>query len=395
MKKLLLNATALLLLLTVKAQDNRAQYPLLLQKAFFGVDLGAIHYPFSQNSLAPGYQVQTVQIPAEAPRLTLLGYHFTKNLSARVTYMRPVQWVLFKNVNGDGLKHSVWMNVGGLTVKQNIPLSSKLSVFGEAGLALITRNGFDVHGSPVVADASYSTVSVGGGLEYSINRKWNLDIYSSYSPGKSAIKQPATSFAGLGFTYNMHPLSTETLAKNLDDRITFPKQVLQIAYTTNVLGYGVNHFFAEGKLPVFWGGLAKVEQGLAINYSRNVFHTKRTFSLDVGASVGNWESNLKDESFQSISVYPVLRFTAIRNKIVDCYFFYSVAGPTFISRITIDNQNTGSHFTFRDFMGIGSYLGNRKLFNFEMNIGHFSNGNLFPNNGAVKIPLSFVVGHSF
>jgi hypothetical protein len=31
MKKLLLNATALLLLLTVKAQDNRAQYPLLLQ----------------------------------------------------------------------------------------------------------------------------------------------------------------------------------------------------------------------------------------------------------------------------------------------------------------------------------------------------------------------------
>ncbi|HEY6953905.1 MAG TPA: acyloxyacyl hydrolase, partial [Flavisolibacter sp.] len=105
--------------------------------------------------------------------------------------------------------------------------------------------------------------------------------------------------------------------------------------------------------------------------------------------------NLKDESFQSISVYPVLRFTAIRNKIADCYFFYSVAGPTFISRITIDNQNTGSHFTFRDFMGIGSYIGNRKLFNFEMNIGHFSNGNLFPNNGAVKIPLSFVVGYSF
>ncbi|MGZ3881612.1 MAG: acyloxyacyl hydrolase [Flavisolibacter sp.] len=394
MKRVLLHMLALLFVLTVKAQDNRAQYPLLLQKAYFGVDFGAIHYPFSQQSLPPGYQAQNIEIPAAAPRLTLLGYHFTKNLSARITYMRPVQWVLFKNINGDQLKHSVWMNVGGLTVKQNVPLSSKLSVYGEAGLALITRNGFSIHGSPVVSDASYSTISVGGGLEYRLNSKWNLDIYSSYSPGKTSIKEPATTFTGVGFSYNMHPLSAETVAKNGNDGFSFPRQVVQFAFTTNALGYGVNHFFAEGKVPVFWGGLAQVEQGLAINYTRNVFHTRKTFSLDVGASFGSWESRAKEESFQSISVYPVLRFTVVHSKIADGYFFYSVAGPTFISRTTIDNQDTGKHFTFRDFMGIGSYIGNRKAINFEMNIGHFSNGNIFPNNGAVKIPLSFVIGYS-
>jgi hypothetical protein len=46
-------------------------------------------------------------------------------------------------------------------------------------------------------------------------------------------------------------------------------------------------------------------------------------------------------------------------------------------------------------MGIGGYIGHQKLLNTEISIGHFSNGNLFPDNAAVKIPLSFSIGYSF
>jgi Lipid A 3-O-deacylase (PagL) len=395
MKKFLFSILALLLVFTGNTQDSRVQYPLLLQKAFFGIDVGGIYYPFSNKSLPQGYQAKSIQIPAAAPRLTLLGYHLNKNLSARITYMRPVQWVVFKNVNGDQLKHSVWMNVGGLTIKENIPLSSRFFVFGETGLALITRNGFHINGYPVIRDGSFSTISVGGGLEYHVNSKWDLTLYSAYSPGKANIKQPHTLFTGAGFSYNMHPLSKETIATMNNEGMFFPEQVIQFAFTTNAFGYGVNHFFAEGKVPVFWGGLAEVEQGLAVNYTRNVFHSKKTFSLDIGTSFGSWESKVKDQSFQAISIYPLMRFTFLRNRISSSYFFYSVAGPTFLSKTNIDSQNTGRHFTFRDFMGVGSYIGHHKCVNVEMNIGHFSNGNLFPNNGAVKIPLSFVLGYSF
>lgn len=377
------------------AQNNHVQYPLLLKKAFFGINIGAIHYPFSNGSLPSGYTAQSIQVPSTAVRLTLLGYQLTKNFSARITYMRPVQWVLFKNINGDHLKHSVWMNVGELTVKENIPLNKRFSLFGEAGLALITRNGFNINNTPVISDASYSTFSLGGGLEYHINEKWDLNIYSSYSPSKTTIRQPQTTFAGAGFTYHMHPLSDETIIAKENSMLFFPNQVMQFAITTNRFGYGVNHFFAEGKVPVFWGGLAEVEEGLAFNYARNVFHTKKTFALDIGGSFGSWESKLKDQSFYAISIYPIMRFMLLRSRIGDFYFFYSVAGPTFLSKTTIDDQNTGKHFTFRDFMGIGSYMGHRKSLNFEVNIGHFSNGNLFPNNDAVKIPLSFVLGYSF
>ena len=395
MKKVLLNQLFLILGFFGNTQDKQIQYPFLLQKAFFGIDVGSINYPFSNQSLPSGYKAQTITVPHSSVRLTLYGYHFTKNLSARITYMRPVQWVQYQNLNGDHLRHSVWMNIGALTVKQNIPINSRISLFAEGGFALITRNGFNIDTLPIIKDASYSTASIGVGVEYHLNSRWDLNIYSNLNPGKSKIRQPHTFFLGVGFEYNMRPLSAKTISDKEKDEHPFPRQVLQFAFTTNKFGYGVNHFFAEGKIPVFWGGLAEVEEGLSINYSRNVFHTKRTFSLDIGCSLGNWESKAQGQSFYGISIYPLLRFMLLRTKVSDLYFFYSVAGPTYLSKTQIDSQNTGKHFTFRDCMGIGSFIGRSKLLNAEMNIGHFSNGNLFPDNAAVKIPLSFVLGYSF
>jgi len=358
------------------AQDNRTQYPPLLKKAFFGIDVGWIDYPFSNKNLPANYQAQTIVIPHTAPRLTLFGYHFTKNLSARITYMRPVQWVLYKNLNGDESKHSVWMNVGGLTIKQNIPFTNRLSVYGEAGLALITRNGFDVNSVPVISDGNYSTISAGGGVEYHVNAKWDLNFYFGYAPGKEQLNQPKTVFVGGGFTYNMHPLTVTSDKINSNRNVVFPKQVLQFSYATNKFGYGVNHFFAEGKVPVFWGGLAEVENGFSVNYSRNVFHTSKIFALDIGGSFGSWQSKVNEQNFYAFSIYPLLRFNVLRYRLADVYFFYSVAGPSFISQTQIDGHDTGKHFTFRDVMGVGSYLGHSHLVNTEISIGHFSNGNL-------------------
>src|SRR5574337_179336 len=98
------------------AQNNVDQTPFPLKKAWFGVDAGSLNYPFSNRNLSTGFSAQAVSVPHTAVRLTLLGYHFTKNLSARITYMRPVEWVLYKNINGDQSKHSVWMNIAGLTI---------------------------------------------------------------------------------------------------------------------------------------------------------------------------------------------------------------------------------------------------------------------------------------
>src|SRR4051812_7638125 len=190
---------ALHLIFFADAQDKRAQYPGLLSNAYFGVDLGYINYPFTNEHLAPGYTAANVQVPNLAIRITLFGYRFNKYLSGRITYMRPFNWVEYEDINGDRGKHSVWMNVGGLTMRGQIPLGEKFSLSAETGLGIVTRNGFDINGEDVVSDLSYATLFSGAGLQYHVNRKWDLGVNAGYAPGKKEDRQPHTVSFTAGF----------------------------------------------------------------------------------------------------------------------------------------------------------------------------------------------------
>jgi hypothetical protein len=377
------------------AQDKRAQYPGALSKAFFGVNLGYIQYPFSNVHLRPGFKAESVSIPHGALRITLFGYQFNEHLSARITYMRPFTWVHYNRINGDTAIHSVWMNVGGLTLNGRLPLTEKLSLTGEAGLGVVTRNGFMVSDTSVVDDVSFASALLGAGLKYQLNRKWSLNLEMAYSPERKNHRQPSTQFFSGGFTYHMQPLSEQQVKRNSSSGYIFPEHLVQVGYTTNGLGYGVNKLVSEGPVPIFWGGDAVLRRGISVNYQRNVFHTRKVFSLDVGASFGYWQTRSRRQEFYSLSVYPLLRFTPIRTRDLDVYLNYSVAGPSFISRVELDGEDTGRKFTFRDFMGMGVYAGKSRKLNAEINIGHFSNGNIFPSNAGVKIPLCFNLGYCF
>ena len=377
------------------AQDERAQYPRFLANSYVGVHIGYIDYPFSNSQMEPGFKADSVRIPHLAVRVLLFGHEFNKYLSAQISYMRPVEWVKYQNVNEDRADHSVWMNVAGLTVKSHLPVTKTLSVYGEGGLGIITRKGFEINHSAAVTDADYATVLLGAGLQYHVNDNWDLVVGTTSSPAHSAAGQPHTSIFSGGFIYAMRPLSPEQVERNSNTGFVFPKNIFQLGYTTDALGYGANDLVSKGAVPVFWAADVRVAHGLSLNYQRNLFHTRRVFSLDWGASLSSWKSKNNGEEFSTASLYPVLRFTAIRTKPLDLYFNYSLAGPTFISRTIIDDHETGRRFTFQDFMGVGVFIGGAKNVNAEIRIAHYSNGNLFPRNAGVTIPLGFNVGYAF
>lgn len=383
-----------------KSQDTRNQYPSFLSKTYFEVNIGYINYPFSNSSMEAGYTVHKITVPHTAVRLTLLGYRFNKYLSAQITYMRPVDWVIFRNVTGDSenIKHSVWMNVGGLTIKSQLPITKKFSLFAEGGLGLITRHGFrssKPFTSEIVKNTNYAGYLFGAGFKYHYNDKWDFVLSTTYSPRNLSEKQPYTIFHSLGFTYNMHPLSTERVNDKIKAGYIFPHYLLQIGYSTNLFHYGVNNIFTNGPIPVFWSGEVYVRNGLSIDYQQNIYHTKKVFSLDWGTNASFWESKEKKNNFCTMSLFPLLRFTFLRSKFADYYFDYSVAGPTYISNTNIDNHNTGKNFTFQDFMGVGFYNGVNRRFNAEIKITHYSNGNIFTHNPGITIPLTFNIGYCF
>ncbi len=379
--------------MTLLGQQSRTQYPPGLMNAHFGVNIGYINYPFSRAQLEPGFTVESIGVPHPAVRILLYGLPINEYLSARVTYMRPVNWVEYRNVNGDTYKHTVWMNIAGLTLNAQVPLGKRFSVSGEAGLGIITRNGFEYNNIPVVTNASYATGLFGGGIQYHLSPKWALQLSSAWSPENKKHNQPQTLFVGAGFNYTLRALPEAKLLRNAKAGYVFPRHFLFAGYTTNEMGYGVNNFVSKGAIPVFWGGDVHVRRGFSFSYQRNIFHARKVFAMDWAAHLGLWQTRDERQQFFTASLNPVFRFNAIRTKAADVFFEYSVAGPTYISKTQMDKVRTGKKFTFHDFMGLGVFAGRQRSVYAGLRIAHYSNGNLFPENDGVMIPLTLNLGY--
>src|SRR5436190_21119486 len=124
--------------------DTRTQYPAFMTNSYFTLNLGSIRYIFSNDQLAPGFKSESVDIPHLGARVDLFGHHFTKQLSAQVTYMRPAQFVAYHNVNGDGAVRQVATAYGGFTLVWEAPLSQKVSAYAEGGVGVTSRSGFAI-----------------------------------------------------------------------------------------------------------------------------------------------------------------------------------------------------------------------------------------------------------
>lgn len=374
--------------------DSRTQFPAFLLNSYFGVDLGSINYPFSDRQLEPGFRVQSVAVPHAAARVVLFGHRFHKYLSAQVAYTRPVEWVMYRNLNGIEMSASVWMAIGDVSLKSQLPITTRLGVYGETGLAIVSRTGFVINGAPGVPDARFAAPLFGGGLEYALNTRWDLLAGATYVPSHGADKQPEMSLVSLGFRYNMRPIPAARVEAARKGGTIVPENLVQLGFMTNAFGYGWNNALS-GKAPVFWGGHVQVARGVTARYQRNVFHTRSRLAVDVGTSASFFKSEDGGKNFVTVAAYPLVRWNFLQREAADVFVSYSIAGPSFVSRRIIDRQDTGSHFSFQDVLGVGMFVGkNRRMF-VQLDISHYSNANIFPHNPGVKIPATITVGKGF
>jgi Lipid A 3-O-deacylase (PagL)/OmpA-like transmembrane domain len=375
--------------------DGRVQYPKGLANSFVTLNVGSINYAFSEEQLEAGHRAGSIDVPHTAARVMLFGHHFGKYVSLQGSYMRPIKYVRYRDVDGTGTTHTVWMHFGTVTAQARTPIGARVAIFGEGGVALTNRSGFELGDQPGVKDAHFWSPLVGGGIEYRLTPKLDVIVGTSFIPQHSDANNPATMFTSAGLRYTMRPLPPERVSESIAAGHFFPKNLIQIGYATDAFGFALNNFFNKD-VPIFWGGDVKVKRSLvSLQWERNLFHTKKVFAIDLGASYGEWRSRDTDAAFRTLSLYPVLRFTFVRSSQADVYASFSQAGPTFISRVVIDDLPTGSHFTFQDFMAIGMFVGPHRRFNIELNLNHYSNGNLMSENAGVMVPLAVKLGYAF
>ena len=372
-------------------EDNRAQYPAFLANSYFALNVGRIGYLFSGRQLEPGFDAERIVKPRLAFRLDLFGHHFSRYFSAQATYMRPVEYVEYHNVNGHQGISRVSTAYAGLTMVLRLPLSETVSAYGEGGGGLTSRGGFDIDGQPAVKSAHYTSGMLGAGFSWQVKPKIALSLGATYFPGRRSFNQPSTRLYTAGLQYQIRPLTPAQVDENRSAGYAFPANVVRLGYSTNVVTYAVNNFFSR-TVPIFFGGDVEAQRGITLDYQRNVFHTKKWFAFDLGASASYWNSNLNKEVFRTLSGYPMFRFFLHRSDMADYYLCYSVAGPTYITHPELDDMDTGTRFTFQDFMTVGAFVGKARRMNVELGLKHFSNGNLFTNNASIKIPLTVTLG---
>lgn len=378
---------------TERSTDTRAQIPHWLENGIVAFDIGALRYPFSRLQLEPGQTVDRVDAPPTSMRLALIAKELSPHVSAQLTYLRPVEYVSYRRINNTLEDRTVWMHYATLTARLRAPLAGRLGIYGEVGGALVTRSGFSLDDKEVVRDAMHLHPVIGAGLELRFNPRWTMTGGATWIPAHDDDRQPRSLFLSGGVRYTMRRLPAATVASVQAAGYIFPKTLVHLEVTGGT-GYGVNTFFARS-VPIFWGGNVKVDQGVAIHTERNVFHSTRLFSIGIGATLGAWKTRRDDQRFTTVSVYPVLRFTVVRARAFDLYLMHSMAGPTFISTTFLDGHETGRRFTFQDFMGLGIFAGRTRNVHLGVKINHYSNGNLFPQNAGVKIPLTLVAGITF
>jgi hypothetical protein len=153
--------------------------------------------------------------------------------------------------------------------------------------------------------------------------------------------------------------------------------------------------FESFGIPVFWVGQVKAQHAFSLTYQRLIFRSEKIFSLDWGASVTAFQSQVTNENVFAFSIFPVVRFYLLRKKGFDFYTNYSLIGPTYISESDIDGFESGPKITYQDTMGFGIFFGEKRKYNFELRIMHYSNGNIFTRNDGVAIPLQFTLGKTF
>ncbi|OGT45076.1 MAG: hypothetical protein A3E82_00985 [Gammaproteobacteria bacterium RIFCSPHIGHO2_12_FULL_38_11] len=373
--------------------DSRSQLPPSLNNTYVGLGAGYTDIPYSNADLLNGFQAASFSNPHFGLNV-YIGHYFNRYLAAEISLMRPVKWAYAYGIQTPNDWHSIWVSLFGISLRPTLPLSNKLSLYGLAGLGIVSRHGFTVNGgTTVIPSEDIYTFLTGGGFDYNISGGWHATLGVEDSLAQPQKQQPNMWYGFTSFYYLFHSIH---LPKYYDTYYIFHKNLIQFGgFITSVFNPNINKYFSVGYLPVFWTGDVKARNGEQIIYQRNIFHTHKIFSFDVGVSASNYHSSVNNTPFQAYSVFPEFRFWFLRRPTADLYFIYSVAGPSYISRYNIDNIYLGGNFTFQDLMGIGGFFGHKKHLNVAMTIGHYSNGNLLPNNPGVTVPLIVSVGDAF
>ncbi len=380
-----------LLTFSATTPNQTPTVPNFFHNIYYGLDIGYGSFDYNNHNLTPPYTANYFDQTQGGAFNVFMGKKFNSYFSLQLAYERSIQWPRAVGIevgNGRTLNETLWPNMVDLSLKPSLPLSSHLSLYGLLSGVYFSTSG-DENDNLIIKNNGV-TGGLGAGLDYALRVNWHLIAETNYVLANGYI--PPNFFAGLGFYY-VPFTKTEFSAQK---PAYFPKNMLSISgMDTNFLNTTSIHS-AISNAYLFFGGDVYLQKGLEATFEHDIYHTSQHFSLYTGLNVGEFVSQINQQSFTTLSLMLFdFKFWLLHTHYLDFYLNGSIANPTYISQSKIDNMNTGGNFTFYDSLGVGFLLGSKKSVNLGLQIAHFSNGNLLPNNPGIDIPAMLTLGYTF
>lgn len=140
--------------------------------------------------------------------------------------------------------------------------------------------------------------------------------------------------------------------------------------------------------PLMWTARLKVDRAIIAAYEKRIYKPWNYLEFYSGLSVGYLEKNqAHQDSISVISNYIMMRVYLMKTSFCGLFLLYSPAGPSFLSKKNFVKTGFSNRFVFQDQFGLGAEVKGRAHYEIFAKLYHFSNGDIFPINGGIDIPL--------
>lgn len=358
------------------------QLPHALNNVYFGVGLGYTNTPFSNNDLQNDFQASSFKNSAFAFNV-FLGKYFNPYFAIEMNLMHPKDDAQYANNISSVNKSSIHASLFGVVLRPTWPVTKRVNLYGLAGFGMIIRSSVAINNITAISPENMATFLTGAGITYGLTENWHFNAGVEYALARSDQQQPSTIYGFAGLYYLFTPLK---LAKYYSDHYIFHNNLMQLGvFDTDIFNPNINNNING----------YHVNKGMQVMYQRNIFHSHKWFSFDVGASASSYHTIVSHNYVEAISLFPAFRFWIFRTNPADFYLTLIVAGPTYLTQNHFDDNYVGGQFIFQDSLDVGVLLGKQKHMSVDFKIQHYSNGGLLPSNSGTQTPLMISFGYAF
>ncbi|MBC61807.1 MAG: hypothetical protein CMP11_05055 [Zetaproteobacteria bacterium] len=149
--------------------------------------------------------------------------------------------------------------------------------------------------------------------------------------------------------------------------------------------------------PIFWEADLLADFGSILSMEKNLYKISESILIDWGLSFCSWGVYQKNEVykkqyFHSFSIFLSSRFYLFTYEKIRPFLYYSIGGPSYISEKEFASTQFSNNFVFQDQLGLGLSFSNKPSIEISLRIFHYSNGDLFPINGGIDVPIVLGLG---